>query len=198
MTVDVRNVLARLLREAADRPLGDIQLGSNWELSRSSRAMWSGAENLLIKASRALRAGDGDRAAALVNRAVSLPFDDLEGAAPAAIAAHMLLFSSVTDALEESSAADQRWLDSAIDVLDLPDSADPARSEMRHVLAEVDNDYDLPPEERRRLRRATEDVPKGPEPADMLDLTADELADWVHAILRAWNHYEDVLRRSEP
>lgn len=197
MTVDVRDVLARLLRETADRPLGDVQLGSNWELSQSSQAMWSGAENLLTKASRALRAGDGDRAAALVNRAVSLPFDDLEGAAPAAIAVHMLLFSSVSDALEETPRGDQRWLDAAIDVLDRVDAADPARSEMRDVLADVDNDYVLPPDERRRLRRATQDVPKGPEPADMLDLTADELADRVLAILGAWNRFVDALRRSE-
>lgn len=67
-----------------NRPLGPAEMATNAALSPFSRALWVGADNLLDKAVRALRAGDADRAVALVYRAASLPCDDHEGSAPGA------------------------------------------------------------------------------------------------------------------
>jgi hypothetical protein len=180
------------LAEQADRPLGDVQLASGRALAPFSRGMWRGAKNLLVKALRALQAGDADRAAALVARAASLPFDEHEKSAPAALAAHLMLFSLVTDALELSDDSDQRWLDNAMDVLASSDEL--ARQDLRDVLAAVDQDYELSLTMHRRLRAAVRTVAASPELRDMTDLSRADLADRVLAILRTIIRFDNGLK----
>jgi hypothetical protein len=186
-----RDDALRWLAELADRPLGDVELASGRTLAPISRGLWSGAENLLGKAVRALRTGDADRAAALVARATSLPFDEHEKSAPAALAAHLMLFSLVTDVLESSPEGDQRWLDVAIEVLDSSDEL--ARQDLRDVLAAIDQDYELTAAEHRRLRAAIRTVAPSPELRDMTDLTPAQLADRVMAILRITLRFEEAM-----
>jgi hypothetical protein len=113
----VRRSLVDYLSGRANRPFGDVESVSGRTLQPFSFAGQRAAENLLAKARRALDDNDVDRASALVDRAIRLPFDEHEGAAPAALAVHMDLFCAVTDALERAEADDSRWLDAALDVL---------------------------------------------------------------------------------
>lgn len=176
-----------------NRPLGPAEMATNAALSPFSRALWVCADNLLDKAVRALRAGDADRAVALVHRAASLPFDDHEGSAPAALAAHMQLFSRVIHVLEECEEGDERWLDPAVDLLRSASLA--ARQDVRDVLAAIDHDYDLTPTEHRRIRTDVHEVPPAPELRDQVELTEPELAERVMAVLSACVDYEDALAR---
>ncbi len=89
-----------------DRGLGEVELVSSQTLSPFSRAGWQAADNLLTKAKRWFTSGDENRAMALVDRAAALPYDDHEDAAPAVLAAGMMLFSAITDELERSDEAD--------------------------------------------------------------------------------------------
>ena len=73
------------LAQRADRPFGDVEAISGRTLQRFSVASQQAAENLLSKARRALDDADTNRANRLVDRAVQLPFDEHEGAAPAAL-----------------------------------------------------------------------------------------------------------------
>jgi hypothetical protein len=186
-----RNAALHLLAELADRPLGDVELASGRALAPISRGMWVGAENLLVKAVRALKSDDLDRAAALVERATSLPFDEHEESAPAALAAHMILYSLVTDVLERSDEGDYRWLDVAIEVLDSSDEF--ARQDLRDVLAAVDQDYELSAAAHRRLGAAIRTVAPSPELRDMTDLGRAELAHRIMAILRTTIRFEEAM-----
>ena len=187
----VEDAVARYLREQADRPLGDAQLASGRTLAPFSRALGLGAENLLVKAVDALEAQDDDRATALVRRAARLPFDEHEEVAPAAAAAHLLLFNLVTDVMEGSPDDDERWLDAALGVIDGPVQL--ARLDMRDVLTAIAQDYDLTRSERRRLLGGIRDVEPAPELIDLVDLTRDELAERVMAILGACRTYADAV-----
>jgi hypothetical protein len=189
-TVDP-NAAFHVLADLADRPLGDVELASGRALAPISRGMWVGAENLLAKAARALKSNDVDRAEALVERATSLPFDDHEGCAPAALAGHMILFSLVTDVLEGTDHGDERWLDVVIEVLD--SSEEFARQDLRDVLVAIDQDYELSAAEHRRLRAAVRTVAPSPELRDLPELSPAELADRVMAILRITLRFEEAM-----
>lgn len=179
------------LQRELNRPFGQAELASGLALAPISAALSVGAENLLSKATRALHDGDLERATAMVLRAASLPFDEHEEVAPAAMAAHMQLFSLVVDTLEECTEADRRWLDLALDVL--VSANEHGRCTMRDVLAEIDQDYRLPPAEQRRLRAVTRDVPAAPNIRDLPDLGPSELAERVLGILEACVRYEGSL-----
>lgn len=147
------------------------------------------AANLLNKAMRVL-ADDRPRAVGYVERAVRLPFDQVEQAAPAALEAHLALFVLITDTLENSEEGDTRWLDAAITVLDEAD--EPGRCELRDVLEAVDHDYNVSKVEREWLRGALIGIPDRPELRD-LDLSADELRDHVLAILDTCAAYSEEV-----
>jgi hypothetical protein len=191
MERDLDDVVAEWYREQSDRPLGDAQLASGRTLAPFSRALSVGAENLLVKAIAAMRAGDEEEAAALVRRAVRLPFDDHEKVAPAAMAAHHLLFEVVTDTLEASADGDMQWLEAAVAVREGPDEF--ARLDMRDVLSAVAQDNDLTTRERRLLQAGVRKVPPAPELIDFVDIDPTELAQRVQAILRACRTYSDAL-----
>lgn len=190
MNDDAWRSLGNLLAARADRPFGEVQWVSDRTLQPFSISGWMGAENLLTKARRAIDAGDLDRARKLVDRAARLPYDDHEQAAPAALAAHMELFNVVTDALEEAYADDSRWLDAALAVLTTAD--EPARYDMRDVLAAIDQDYALNPPESSRLRSAIAPIPHRAALKD-LDLTETALGDEVISILIACEAYRAAL-----
>lgn len=156
-----------------------------------SLASWQGAENLLTKALRKLEEGDEAATARLVERAASLPYDPHEDAAPAAIAAGMLLFMAVSDELESSDEDDSAWLDAALAVLRVETEGD--RFEMRDTLAAIRQDNDLTSAETQRIEAAVRDIPEHPELRDMGDLPVPELAERVTGILRLVLGYRAAL-----
>ncbi len=179
------------MRERADRPFGDVQATSGQTLQPFSIAGQQAATNLLVKAHRALDDGDNNRARRFVDRAVSLPYDEHECAAPVALATHMDLFCLITDALERSEADDSRWLDAAEEVLDNVDET--GRCDMRDVLVAIDHDYEISAEEHRRLRAAVTPIPDRAELRD-LRLPSMQLGDHVMSVLRASAHYRATLQ----
>ena len=185
--------IAEYLVERADRPFGDVERGSGRTLQPFSIAGQQAAANLLGKARRALNEGDLDRVRALVNRAVQLRFDEHEQAAPAAIAAHMELFCLVTDTLEQAEIDDSRWLDAAVTVLASAD--EPARCDMRDVLAAIDHDYSLTSPERSRVHSAIASIPERAELRE-LALNPTELGEHVVAILAAASNYRAALKEA--
>jgi hypothetical protein len=189
---DLLRSLDTHLREQADRPFGDTQAISGQTLQPFSIAGQQAAENLLSKARRALDNGDASRTRTFVDRAVRLPFDEHEDAAPAALAAQMDLYCLVTDALEVSEADDSRWLDAAEDVLGIADEA--GCCELRDVLVAIDHDYSILPHEHRRIRAAIMQIPDRAELRD-LKLTSAELGDHVMCVLHVHRHYRDSLER---
>jgi hypothetical protein len=187
---DIGDRLRDYLSERADRPFGDVEAASGRALQSFSMAGQRAAENLLVKARAALDHHDTSRAEALVDRAARLPFDEHEGAAPAALAVHLDLFCAVTDAAEQADADDSRWLDAALHVLS--NAAAPAACDLRDVLVAIDQDYVLSPTERRRIRAAIASIPERAELPD-LDLTTPELREHVMSILEARREYEHAL-----
>lgn len=190
MDQDVLRSLEDFLARRADRPFGDVESLSGRVLQPFSIAGQQSAANLLGKAHRALNDGDRDRARAFVDRAARLPYDEHEQAAPVAIAAHMELFCLVTDTLEQAEADESHWLDAAVDVLATAD--EPARCDMRDVLAAIDQDYSLNAPERSRIHSAVAPIPDRPALRD-LDLSPTELGDHVVSILAACREYRAAL-----
>lgn len=174
--------VAQWYREQSDRPLGDAQLASGRTLAPFSRALLKGAGNLLVKAIEALETGDEGRASHLVHRAVGLPFDEHEEVAPAAMAASHLLFTLVTNELEDSEDDDERWLDATLEVLDHADGF--TRPDVRDVLTAIAQDYDLTSREQRRLQAGIRDIEPAPELIEQ-NLSPTELAERVGGIIRA-------------
>ena len=100
------------------------------------------------------------------------------------------LYCLVTDALEDSSETDSRWLDAAIAVQAGADEA--GRCTMRDVLVAINHDYHLSRTERASLRSATAAVPERPELRD-LDLPPNELGDSVVSVLAVCRDYRAAL-----
>ena len=191
MDPDIARSLDDYLANRSDGPFGDVEAVSGRLLQPFSTAGHVGAANLLDKASRALDRDDLAGARRYVDRAVRLPYDNHEEAAPAAIAAHMELFCLVTDELEQAEPDDSRWLDAAIDVLASADDA--ARFDLIDVLTAIDQDYELRVRESSRVRAANAEIPERAELRD-LDLDATELGDQVMSVLIACKDYLTALQ----
>lgn len=178
------------LRAEQERPLGDVRLASGRSLQRFSSGLSDGATNLLVKAGRRLAAGDRATARGFVDRAVALPFDEHEEWRPAASSGEYLLFSAVTDALEESEADDSAWLDAALEVLA---GAGPlAAPVLGEVLWSIPSSYELGKDEQRRLRAGIADVPWRGELVDQ-DLTDEELTQTLLEVLETHNAYQAAI-----
>lgn len=137
-------------------PLGNLREASDRLLSPVSRSMSQAAGNLLVKAIRALDAGDDVRARRFVERALALPFDDHDELLPGWWEAHMLIYTAVADRLEACAVGDTSWLDAAEAVLV---DADPrAAAALREALPTLSDDHDLSASELRRCRRAAGDI----------------------------------------
>lgn len=177
-------------RRRADRPFGDVDAITARTLYPSSRAYLEGAENLLAKASRVWR-DDRPRALGYVNHVATLTFDEHEESFPAAMAASMLLFSTVVEELERALEGDSRWLEAALSVLDATDTT--ARGHLRDVLQAIDQDYGLTRREHRLLQAALTPIPPSAPLRDLVDIPPEELRDHVVAVLHACAAYEDAL-----
>jgi hypothetical protein len=153
---DISTLVDGYLREQADRPLGDVQLVSGRAVQQFSRPLHVGADNLLLKALRALEQGDRERARGYIARAARIPFDEFEEEHPGLLSAHMTLFAAVTDALEECAPGDAGWLDAALRVLG--SCGEDARLDLLRVLDEAQQAWQLEGRERRRVRAAVAGV----------------------------------------
>ncbi len=187
---DVLGSLAHYFADRADHPFGDVELLSGQTLQPFSIAGQEAASNLLNKARRALNDGDLERAREFVDRAVQLPYDKHEEAAPVAIAAHMDLFCLVIDTLESAETHDSRWLDCVLKVLATSDES--TRCVMRDVLSAIDQDYSLNSGEHAALRAAVAAIPNRPELRD-LHLSTTELGDQIMSILALCREYQAAL-----
>ncbi|MEZ5090325.1 MAG: hypothetical protein R2719_11760 [Micropruina sp.] len=150
---------------------------------------WEAAANVLRKARAVLR-DDPARAGAYVDVALRLPYDEDEQREPAALQAHLMLYTLVSDVAEESDRNDPAWLDAAIDVLEASDAA--GRAELGIVLDIIGRDYQVPPAELRKLHRAV----AGVEPAPTLHderFPAALLKERILAVLELCERYEDAL-----
>jgi hypothetical protein len=171
----------------AGLPFGDVELVSERTLAPFSEASRAAADNLLRKAADALARGDRERTERFVQRAVALPYDRREQGAPAAMAAAMVLYDAVTEALETSDSGDSRWLDAALAVLD--SAAGWGRSEMQHVLVVIGREYGIGRPERARITQALDGLP---ERADLwrADLPPAALAEAVTEVLATAHAYD--------
>jgi len=174
-----------------DRGLGAVELVSCHTLSPFSRAGWQAADNLLTKAKRWFTSGDENRAMALVDRAAALRYDDHEDAAPAVLAAEMMLFSAITDELERSDEADSRWLDAALYVLGSADEA--TRFEVRDALVPIRQGYHLSKREERMIDAATKGIAPRTGLRDTGPLPAQHLHVPLVATIRATIAYEAAI-----
>ena len=174
-----------------DRGLGAVELVSCHTLSPFSRAGWQAADNLLTKAKRWFTSGDENRAMALVDRAAALRYDDHEDAAPAVLAAEMMLFSAITDELERSDEADSRWLDAALYVLGSADEA--TRFEVRDALVPIRQGYHLSRREERMIDAVTEGIAPRTGLRDPGPLPAQHLHVPLVATIRATIAYEAAI-----
>lgn len=159
-------------------------------LHQTSAALRKGARNLIAKAVEAMES-DPDTARGYVTRAARLPFDEHEECHPAAAAALLEVFLAVVDVMQASEG--EEWLDAALATLDSADDA--TRGELRHVLADIAQDYELTGAERRRLKRAIATVPVAPRLDDLPDLDAEELTSRIMAILAAQEFFLEVWQR---
>ena len=141
-----------------NRGFGDIPYRANVATAPIREAQMEAAANLLEKAFNALRDADHDRALRMARRAAALPFDEGEQAQPGAYQAHMMMFMVVTDELEDVEG--EGWLDAALDAL--VTSPEHGRFTMRDCLVAISEDYDLSPDDLKRIRRSVAHVPSRP------------------------------------
>ena len=147
----IASALARAVVEASDRGLGDLPVRSNLLHVSESVNVAKAAGNLLSKARRAIASGDRSRAERYVDRALTLPFDEMAEAEAALAAANQSLHNVVTEAVERSAAGDTAWLDAAEAAL--PRCGVHAREDLLEVLRVVVDMYTLERQEVRRIRR---------------------------------------------
>jgi hypothetical protein len=190
MSDEVHELFEAYLAMQRNRGFGDLALRADAAVSPFSRAKMAAARNLLTKAHKALHDGDRDRAVRYVDRAVVLPYDEVEEASPAAWEAHMALFMAVTDELGYADHDDQAWLDAALATLDSATEA--GRYELRRCLATIGHDYELSGRQRKRLLAAIAGIPARPELYE-LELSPEELATAVLEILETVIAYEAAL-----
>ena len=190
MDRQIPRALQEYFRAAAQKPFGDVESISGQVLSPFSRASLQAARNLLAKAYRLIEQGESERAKAFIDRAVGLPFDEHERAAPAALAARFDLYDEITDALEASASESTRWLDAALSVLDEDGSA---RFDLRDILREIEKVYVLNRDERSRIRSAVADIPDRDALYD-LDLSPAELRIEVMSVASTLVRYRKALR----
>ena len=170
------------------RGFGDIELRRHAATATIRQGAAEAARNLLEKALRALDDGDHDRVAALVDRALALPYDEGEQAVPAAFEAHMMLFTSVVDELE--LADDASWLDAAIAALHRADEL--AVADFRSILQVVLDEYDIDRSERRRLATLLKATPQGVT-LEQVAPGYERVRDHIVAVLAACLAYDEEL-----
>ncbi|MGV1010127.1 MAG: hypothetical protein ACOYBY_16220 [Dermatophilaceae bacterium] len=189
-TSEAPDWIEQLLRERANRGFGDVQRVSDQARQPFSIAGMTAADNLLTKALRAIENGDEARAVGYVRRAVELPFDEHEESYPALVAAHMLLYTMVTDALEATPEGESAWLEAALDVL--RSARLEAQCDLRDILTSLEREYELEGPERRALRASLPAVPPRPSAWD-LRYPPEQQREMVTDVLNACAAYRHAL-----
>jgi hypothetical protein len=163
---------------------------SNLALAEVSQGQQDAASSLLEKAAAALNADDVDRASALVRRAKALGRDEHEGVEVCSMAAHMALFTLVSDVAEDGEPL--LWLAAAEAVL--PTLTGTARAELLDSLVITGSEtIELEPAEVRLLRRLV----GGAEPlTSVFDGRVLEVEE-VLGVLAAIAAYEDAVDELE-
>jgi hypothetical protein len=180
--------------------------GMNAAAADRSRALFTGADNLLVKAERAL-AVDEDRARSLVRRALALGHDPHEDAVPALSMATYRLFAAVVDAAEESPADDQRWLDLVErHLLGVEAEVDGLVGDaVVEVMAGLSDDghlHDLQDDERRRLWRLVMDARRRRGLGEVAEGQVEEMVpqgereEFVLGLLRVTRTYREQVART--
>jgi hypothetical protein len=168
----ITEYLAEMAARLSDRGLGDVQVQSNLAESARSLTTALAAKNLLTKARRHLATGQVERAGSYLDRALHLPYDETEEAPTAANEAHMLLFTIVSKAMEQSDEGDPTWLDAA--EATLPRCGEHAREDLLQTLRVIDHDYGVTPPEQRRIRAI---APSGTHSDGVGDVVRDRAGD---------------------
>ena len=163
---------------------------SNLALAEVSHGQQGAANTLLEKAAAALDAGDVDRARTLVMRTKALGRDEHEGVEVCSMAAHMALFTLVSDVAEDGEPL--LWLEAAEAVL--PRLSRTARAELvDSLLITGSESIELEPAEARVLRRLVQNAERLTSVFDGRVLDVDEVLD----VLTAINAYEDAVDEIE-
>ncbi|WP_347354464.1 hypothetical protein [Intrasporangium sp.] len=177
-------------------PFGQAHFNPTRALAPFSQAWFHGAVNLLHRAAAALADGDRARCVALVGRVARMPYDDHECACPGAIAANLLPFDAMVEAIEDSPAGDDTWLRAAVEVTDRSPAA--AQQELRHVLSAILHDFELEARESRLLSRVVDRLPVGPALRESGPLDPVELAPLILGLVEATAAYRDLLGLRSP
>ena len=165
---------------------GEMARQSGRMLNARFNAQITGAENLLTKAIRALAAGDADRAEALIRRAGQMPYDEREQDSPGVRAASVLVYSLISDRLEDSEEDDTAWLDVVLEVhpgLDSLGQAEVASAVHGFVLQAAL--FTLTSTEKRRIRQAFGDAPLEADLGDGPNATVEQRTDIIRSLTLA-------------
>lgn len=176
--------------DSLDLSVSPLRVASNHLRLAQSSALHEAAENLLDKALRALLDDDATRAEAFVRRALRLPYDDYEECTPAWWRAYMMLFTSITDELEEGPEG-EGWLDAALTIEQ--DGEEYGRRAVQSALSVLVEDYQLSAHENRRIRARLRDAEPRREWQDLLPDDQDDAVTAILQVLAAFNAYDDAL-----
>ena len=177
-------------RVSTEAAIEALRRQSNLALAEVSQGQQDAASTLLEKAAAALDADDVDRARALVTRAKALGRDEHEGVEICSMAAHMALFTLVSDVAGDGEPL--LWLEAAEAVL--PTLTGTARAELLDSLLITGSEtIELEPAEARLLRRLV----AGAEPlTSVFDGRVLEVEE-VLGVLAAIAAYEDAVDELE-
>lgn len=171
----------RRWNDDVERPLDHLILRSARTQQSNHFTQVDGARNLMVKALRALDHGDDERARHYVQVACKLPYDEREQMHHGPWAAHMELYTRITDAVEETEEGDEDWLDASLELMDRVDGI--ARRQVGTVLNVLAHSYtglEISASERRRIERAV-DAPRSEN-----DLGLEPDADLDAQVAVAW------------
>lgn len=162
-----------------------LRRSSDLLLADASHDQQLAAGTLLENATAALAVGNLERARRLVRRAKALGRDEHEDVEVCSMAAHMALFTLVSDALEDEEP--MVWLDAAAAVL--PSLEGAGRTELLGCLLILGDEAELEPTERRVLGRLTRGAER---PVSVFDGRVLDVDD-VLQVLAATAAYDDAV-----
>ena len=165
---------------------GELARQSGRILNELSHAQIAGAQNLLMKAIRALASGEAERAGQLIQRAARMPYDPREAGSPGVRAATLLVYEVISDQFEASEPSDMTWLDVVLDVhpgLDPTGRAEVASVVHGFVLQEAF--FDVSAVEKRRIQEVFGDAPLEAELGDGPDSTPAQRQNIIRSLVVA-------------
>lgn len=149
------------------------------------------AQNLLVKAHRAMLTGDHARAAKLIDTSAALPRDDFERYFPAIMSAQYLLYGSLRDAAEACLGGDDSWIDAVESALE---SHSVSGQELAGALRDFAMDGERSPREVSRMHGLLQEFPPHPLYNHEDDLDHERRVEKITTILQAWVAFEQKPR----